>query len=139
MSNLKLITRASCIAGVAGYTWVAILHLWLTFSFKTTLMLANITSVAWLVIYYTVLPPPKAEAASQLHSLTSSRSRSMAYPPHDQHVVGASIEADAQEVSESGEHSPRPRPGADADANVQTVLLAACRLDFDLQLWVPLL
>ena len=58
-------------AGVAGYTWVAGLHLWLGFSFRTTLLLANITPVAWLYIYHAVLPPPKLEAVSQLHKLTS--------------------------------------------------------------------
>ena len=124
--------RVRCAAGVAGYAWVAILHLWLGFSFKTTLMLANITSAAWLLIYYAVLPPPKPEAISQLHSLTSSRSSGMACRPLDQHVAGASLEADAQQMSESGEGSLRPRLGADADTHM--VMLAACGLGFDLQL-----
>ena len=67
-----------CLAGVAGYTWVAILHVWLGLTFKTTLVLANITSVAWLCIYHGVLPAPKAQAVSQLHTLSSRNSSASA-------------------------------------------------------------
>ena len=43
--------------GVAGYTWVAVMHTILGFSFPTTLMIANSTSVAWLLCYYMLLKP----------------------------------------------------------------------------------
>lgn len=69
-----------CNAGVAGYTWVAVLHVWLGLSFKSTLLLANLTSVSWLCIYHGVLPTPKPQAVSQLHVL-SSRGSSASSPP----------------------------------------------------------
>ena len=50
---------------------MATLHVWLGLTFKTTLLLANITSIAWLCIYHGVLPAPKAQAVSQLHTLNS--------------------------------------------------------------------
>ena len=57
------------IAGVAGYTWVAIMHVLLGFSFKTTLNVANVTSIAWLLCYYFLLKPPVR--ALGLHSIVS--------------------------------------------------------------------
>lgn len=83
-----------CVTGVAGYTWVAVLHLWWGFSFRTTLMLANITSVAWLFIYHAVLPPRKLEAVSQLHTLTS-RSSSVTSLPNSARDASDGIEAAA--------------------------------------------
>ena len=55
------------IAGVAGYTWVAVMHVLLGFSFKTTLNIANLTSIAWLLCYYFLLKPPVR--APGLHSI----------------------------------------------------------------------
>ena len=83
-------------AGVAGYTWVAVFHLWCGLSFRTTLLLANITSVAWLFIYNAVLPPPKLEAVSQLSTL-SSRSNSMLQVP--QQAVLHSSDAQAADAA----------------------------------------
>ena len=57
------------IAGVAGYTWVAIIHVLLGFSFKTTLNIANLTSVAWLLCYYFLLKP--LVRAPEMHSIAS--------------------------------------------------------------------
>ena len=57
------------IAGVAGYTWVAVIHVLLGFSFKTTLNIANLTSIAWLLCYYFLLKPPVR--APGLHSIVS--------------------------------------------------------------------
>ena len=45
------------ITGVAGYTWVGILHILLGFSFKTTLLIANTTALGWLAVYYILLQP----------------------------------------------------------------------------------
>ncbi|KAK9918138.1 hypothetical protein WJX75_001533 [Coccomyxa subellipsoidea] len=44
-------------AGVAGYTWVGILHVLLGFSFKKTLLIANTTALGWLAVYYILLQP----------------------------------------------------------------------------------
>lgn len=71
-------------AGVAGYTWVALLHVWLGLTFKTTLMLANIISISWLYVYHRVLPSPRAEAVSQLHAIGSGASADADHmPQHD--------------------------------------------------------
>ena len=43
--------------GVAGYTWVGVLHILLGFSFKTTLLIANATALGWLAVYYILLQP----------------------------------------------------------------------------------
>ena len=42
---------------MAGYTWVGVMHTILGFSFATTLMIANATSIAWLLCYYLLLKP----------------------------------------------------------------------------------
>lgn len=59
---------AKPVAGVAGYTWVGVLHVLLGFSFKVTLLAANATSVAWILAYYLLLPPAvsKQPTASDL-------------------------------------------------------------------------
>lgn len=105
-------------AGVAGYTWVAVLHLWLGFSFRTTLMLANITSVAWLFIYHAVLPPRKLEAVSQLHTLTS-RSSSVTSLPIDPTDAGHGFEAAADRSPGAQEQA--GSVGQVADAEVKKV------------------
>ena len=101
-------------AGVAGYTWVAILHLWWGLSFRTTLMLANITSVAWLFIYHAVLPPRKSEAVSQLHTL-SSRSSSVTSLPVDQAHAGDESEAAAEPSLDLPDHQALSQSNADAE------------------------
>ena len=106
-----------CMAGVAGYTWVAVLHLWWGFSFRTTLMLANITSVAWLFIYHAVLPPRKLEAVSQLHSL-SSKSRIVTGLPLDQSDASNGFEAAAEGSPGAQEQQGVPRQIADAEINM---------------------
>ena len=93
-----------CLAGVAGYTWVAILHVWLGLTFKTTLLSANITSVAWLCIYHGVLPAPKAQAVSQLHTLHSRDSISAEHSQADVHGP-AEMSSDAvQDLEGSTSH-----------------------------------
>lgn len=42
---------------MAGYTWVGVMHTILGFSFPATLLMANATSIAWLLCYYTLLSP----------------------------------------------------------------------------------
>ena len=115
-------------AGVAGYTWVAVLHLWWGLSFKATLMLANITSVAWLLIYHAVLPPIRSEAVSQLHTLTSGRSSGMTHPPLDQIDACSGRETDAQALSMLDER--QSKPGLHTDAVSPVVLFAAQELVF---------
>jgi hypothetical protein len=39
-------------AGIAGYTWVAVLHYWLGLSYTATLLLANVMPVAWLAVFH---------------------------------------------------------------------------------------
>ncbi|KAL3159139.1 hypothetical protein ABBQ32_011133 [Trebouxia sp. C0010 RCD-2024] len=112
---LTLWSSGTGFAGVAGYTWVAVLHLWWGASFRTTLMLANITSVAWLFIYHAVLPPRKQEAVSQLHTLVSSRSNGTADLPADQGVASDGMEAEADKSSGSQEHQPISRPDAGSE------------------------
>ena len=46
---------------------MAIMHVLLGFSFKTTLNIANFTSVAWLLCYYFLLKPPVRTL--ELHSI----------------------------------------------------------------------
>lgn len=121
--TIDLIPCSCFMAGVAGYTWVAVLHLWWGASFRTTLMLANITSVAWLFIYHAVLPPRKQEAVSQLHTLVSSRSNGTADLPADQGVASDGMEAEADKSSGSQEHQPISRP--DAGSELSKVQLQA--------------
>ena len=104
-------------AGVAGYTWVAVLHLWWGFSFRTTLMLANITSVAWLFVYHAVLPSRKLEAASQLHTLTS-RSSSVTGLPHDQIDASNGFEAAVDRSPGTQEQQGNSSQIAEAESNM---------------------
>lgn len=84
----------ACCAGVAGYSYVAVLHVGLGLTFKTTLLLANTTSIAWLCIYYGVLPRPEAQAVSQLHTLSSRDSDALDGPARsDQHGRVADVES----------------------------------------------
>ena len=111
------LSSRGCVAGVAGYTWVAILHLWWGLSFRTTLMLANITSMAWLFIYHAVLPPRKSEAVSQLHTLTS-RSSSVTGLPLDQTHAGHEPEAAVETLLDPLEHQVHSRSNADAETTM---------------------
>ena len=62
--------------GVFGYTWVVVLHILAKLSFKTTLLLANISSVAWLAVYFLMLESPeqKQSAARALMKAGSDKS-----------------------------------------------------------------
>ncbi|KAL4429218.1 hypothetical protein ABPG77_010197 [Micractinium sp. CCAP 211/92] len=46
-------------AGVFGYAWVALLHLFAGLSFTSTLLLANATTAAWLAVYHLLLEKPE--------------------------------------------------------------------------------
>lgn len=46
-------------AGVFGYAWVTVLHLWLGVSFRATLLAANGFTAGWLAVYYLLLRPPR--------------------------------------------------------------------------------
>lgn len=111
-------------AGVAGYTWVAVLHLWLGLTFRTTLLLANVTSVAWLFIYHKVLPPPNLEAVSQLHTLTS-RGDSTSHLPLETAVPDA--DSDAADASLLGLEA-ESKGGLGRRQNDADVNLASCRV-----------
>lgn len=43
-------------AGIAGYMWVAVLHLWLGFSFTWTLLIAQSHVALWWYVFFYVLP-----------------------------------------------------------------------------------
>lgn len=45
-------------AGVAGYAWVAALHVWAGLSFRTTLLAGNVLAGAWLATFFLLLRPP---------------------------------------------------------------------------------
>jgi hypothetical protein len=52
-SQLKMPTSDTSIcaagfAGVAGYAWVTVLHLWLGLRFDHVLLAANASAIAWL-------------------------------------------------------------------------------------------
>lgn len=88
------------------------------------LLLANVTSVAWLFIYHKVLPPPNLEAVSQLHTLTS-RGDSTSHLPletaaHDADSGAADASVLGLEAESKGGLGRRQ---TDADVN-----LASCRV-----------
>ena len=61
------------IVGVFGYSWVVILHVLCGLSFKGTLLLANISSIAWLAVYFLMLESPeKKQLASRALLKTTS-------------------------------------------------------------------
>ncbi|CAL8471388.1 g10930 [Coccomyxa elongata] len=62
-------------AGVAGYTWVGVLHILLGFTFRTTLLIANATAVGWLVVYYMLLQP-QTRAKRRVEGVVSLEARS---------------------------------------------------------------
>ena len=81
--------------GVFGYSWVGILHVLLGLSFRRTLLLANLSSMAWLGVYYFMLDSPEQKSAA---SKSLSRTTSDALQPAlaaDGHVLapGAPREA----------------------------------------------
>ena len=51
-------------AGVFGYAWVTVLHLWLGVTFKATLLAANGFTAAWLSVYNLLLQRPRRDAAA---------------------------------------------------------------------------
>ncbi|KAA6416471.1 MAG: golgi integral membrane protein [Trebouxia sp. A1-2] len=118
---LTLWSSGTGFAGVAGYTWVAVLHLWLGFTFRTTLLLANVTSVAWLFIYHKVLPPPNLEAISQLHTLTSRSESTSDLPQGTTASAADRLAADASllglEAESKGRLSRRQKDAADSLAS----------------------
>lgn len=61
------------IAGVAGFTWVAVMHTLLGYSFRTTLTIANLTSIAWLLCYYLLLKPAVSILKVQADVLSSDK------------------------------------------------------------------
>lgn len=58
--------RTTCFAGVAGYTWVGVLHTLLGFSFRATLLAANATSAAWLLAFHLLLKQPAGVSAPKM-------------------------------------------------------------------------
>ena len=112
-----------CDAGVAGYTWVATFHLWFGLSFRTTLLLANITAVAWLLIYKAVLPPPKLEAVSQLSTLSGRSSNALQDPQQPAMFSLDAPAADAAVVAVQAENLSNTQPSADSEIKV---LCPAC-------------
>ncbi|CAL5228292.1 g11397 [Coccomyxa viridis] len=84
-------------AGVAGYTWVGVMHTILGFSFATTLMIANATSVAWLLCYYLLLKP----ATGAPHRSKSEEEQGFAESAAWQEPVVASEKAPINENSQA--------------------------------------
>jgi battenin len=78
-------------AGVAGYAWVAALHVAAGWSLRATLLSANVTAAAWLAVYFGLLVPPEARAR-QLRELERA----------DEQLVGAAMAAMAGGDGEGG-------------------------------------
>ncbi|KAK2078042.1 hypothetical protein QBZ16_003910 [Prototheca wickerhamii] len=55
---LTLWSSGTGFAGIAGYAWVAALHMWAGLSFRATLLLANSLAIGWLATYFLLLPRP---------------------------------------------------------------------------------
>ena len=68
--------------GVAGYTWVVSLHLLLRFSFKATLLVANATSVAWLLTFHLLLPAPVRHLSIMTSRVSQKSSLCFTQVPH---------------------------------------------------------
>ena len=68
-------------AGVFGYSWVVALHILASLSFQTTLLLANISSLAWLAVYFLVLQSPEKvhDASRKLAKSSSNASQAQEY------------------------------------------------------------
>jgi len=45
-------------AGVFGYAWLTVLHTWCGLGFTPTILLALSLAVAWIFVFFRVLPPP---------------------------------------------------------------------------------
>ena len=52
------------VSGVFGYSWVAALHTLGGVSLRVTLLLANVTCLAWLAIMHCLLPPPSSQSCN---------------------------------------------------------------------------
>eukprot|EP00614_Pseudopedinella_elastica_P018764 CAMPEP_0172650154 /NCGR_PEP_ID=MMETSP1068-20121228/242151_1 /TAXON_ID=35684 /ORGANISM="Pseudopedinella elastica, Strain CCMP716" /LENGTH=686 /DNA_ID=CAMNT_0013464517 /DNA_START=119 /DNA_END=2179 /DNA_ORIENTATION=+ len=50
-------------AGVFGYAWVTLLHLWLGLSFRATVLAALLLVACWVGVFFRMLPPPPEPAA----------------------------------------------------------------------------
>lgn len=55
------------LAGVGGYAWVAVLHIWGTLSFETTLQLATIFPILYVLVFMFVLDRSKLPPARSCH------------------------------------------------------------------------
>lgn len=69
-------------AGVFGYSWVAVLHIIGGWTLRHTLLAANFTVLAWLVVFYFLLEPPEARMI-QIQALVD----------RDSDLVGAAMSA----------------------------------------------
>ena len=68
-------------AGVFGYSWVGALHILGGLSFRNTLLLANISSLAWLGVYFYMLESPeKKERAARNAAKAASNRMELATP-----------------------------------------------------------
>ena len=59
-----------------GYTWVVALHVLGKLSFKTTLLLANVSSVSWLAVYFLMLEAPEKKHSAARASVKPDRGSS---------------------------------------------------------------
>jgi len=76
MINIPIVPRSKTRpAGVFGYSWVGALHILGGLSFRNTLLLANLSALAWLGVYFYMLESPekKEEAARMLDKQSSNR------------------------------------------------------------------
>ena len=82
-------------AGVFGYSWVGVLHVLMGLSFRRTLLLANLSSLAWLGVYYLLLESPEQKSAA---SKSLSRTTSDGLQPAlaaDGHVLAPGVPREA--------------------------------------------
>eukprot|EP00775_Hariotina_reticulata_P008201 gene8201-8392_t len=52
---LNALPAAASQSGIFGYAWVAALHYWVGYSFKVTLLLANVLPGLWLAVFHLML------------------------------------------------------------------------------------
>jgi len=89
-------------AGVFGYGWITVLHVWVGLSFCATILLAWSLVIAWLVVFFYLLPAPPP--VSDTPKLSKSGKRVVA-------TEDVSVESPLSPESES------PDGGFDANGN----------------------
>jgi len=60
-------------AGVFGYAWVTVLHVWIGMSFCATILLAWSLVIGWLGVFFFLLPAPPPLSESSVNSTNTKR------------------------------------------------------------------